>query len=100
MSSIIDETVFSEPSGQPVGIIQLCAALLFLGAFGYAIFVENSPLGSWPLFMTAGSALSGIAESLPNNRRQAAGVLRLTAFFALLCLLVSLLFGSVEILKS
>jgi hypothetical protein len=37
--------------------------------------------------------LSGIAESLPNNRRQAAGVLRLTAFFALLCLLVSLLFA-------
>jgi hypothetical protein len=92
MPSIIDETVFSEPSGQPVGIIQLCAALMFAGVYGYAMFVENSTLGSWPLFMTAGSALSGIAESLPTTRRQAAGVLRLTALFILLCLLVSILF--------
>ena len=93
MPSIIDETVFSEPSGQPVGAIQLCAALMFLGAYGYAMFVENSTLGSWLLFMTAGSALSGIAESLPNTRRKAAGVLRLTGLFVLLCLLVAFLFA-------
>ncbi|WP_136601783.1 hypothetical protein [Salinigranum halophilum] len=93
MPSIIDETVFSEPSGQPIGAIQLCAALIFSGVYGYAMFAENSTLGSWPLFMAAGSALSGIAESLPNTRRQAAGVLRLTGLFVLLCLLVAILFA-------
>ncbi|WP_277554827.1 hypothetical protein [Halobaculum limi] len=92
MPSIIDKTVFSEPSGQPIGAIQLCAALIFSGIYGYAMFVENATLGSWLLFMIAGSALSGIAESLPKNRRQAAGVLRLTGIFVLLCLIVAVFF--------
>jgi hypothetical protein len=93
MPSIIDETVFSEPSGQPVGAIQLCAALIFSGLYGYAMFVENRTMGSWLLFMTAGSALSGIAESLPKTRPRAAGVLRLTGILVLLCLIVAMSFA-------
>ncbi|WP_416840444.1 hypothetical protein [Haloferax sp. DFSO52] len=93
MPSIIDETVFSEPSGRPFAVIQFCGALFFSGLYVYAVVVENSPVGNWPLFMAAGSTLSGTAESLPKTRRQAAGVLRLTGIFVLLCLLVALFFA-------
>lgn len=90
MPSIVDETVFSEPSGWPIAVIQLCGALFFSGLYGYVMLVENATVGSWLLLMAAGSALSGVAESLPKSRRQAAGGLRLTAILVFCCLLVAI----------
>jgi hypothetical protein len=37
--------------------------------------------------------LLGIAESLPESRRQIAGILRLTVLFLFLCLLVATVFA-------
>ena len=87
MPSIIDQTVFSEPSGRAVGLIQLCGALLLAGQQGYYVIVEGATPFYAVLFLIAGMALSGIAESLPKPRRRAAGVLRLTAILVLACFL-------------
>ncbi|EMA08202.1 hypothetical protein [Haloferax denitrificans] len=97
MPSIVDETVFSEPSGGLFPAVQLCGALVMSGLFWQYAVVEQSMSGGWLLFMIAGTALSGIAESLPKDRRRAAGVLRLAAVLVLTCLL-ALLFLAPELL--
>jgi|AntDeeMinimDraft_5_1070356.scaffolds.fasta_scaffold28421_2 hypothetical protein len=89
MPSIIDETVFSEPSGGLFALVQLCGTLLFSGYYGYSVVVRNAAPGSFILFFAVGIGLSGIAESLPKSRRRTAGVLRLTAIFVLVGLLVT-----------
>lgn len=88
MPSIINKTVFSEPSGRPIALVQLSGALLLLGVYGYYVVVEYATLGSVVPFLIAGMALSGIAESLPKTRRRAAGALRLTALLILVNYLV------------
>jgi len=87
MPSIIDETVFGEPS-RGVGLVFLCGALLMAGQQGYYVIVEGATPFYAGLFVVAGMALSGIAESLPKPRRRAAGVLRLTALVVLVSMLV------------
>ena len=87
MPSMIDETVFGEPSRR-LGLVFLGGALLLAGQQGYYFIVEGA-IPFYPvLFVIAGMALSGIAESLPKPRRRAAGVLRLTAIAVLVSLLV------------
>jgi hypothetical protein len=92
MPSIIDETVFGEPS-RGVGLVFLCGALLLAGQQAYYVIVEGATPFYASLFVIAGMALSGIAESLPTPRRRAAGVLRLTAIAVLVSLLVIGLFA-------
>ncbi|MFB6138648.1 MAG: hypothetical protein ABEJ42_10005 [Halobacteriaceae archaeon] len=89
MPSLIDETVFSEPSGRPFALVQLGGTLLMLGFYGYLVVVRNATPSSFILFLSVGTGLSGIAESLPNARRRTAGVLRLTALLVLVGLLVA-----------
>ena len=93
MPSIIDQTVFSEPSGRPLGLVYLCGALLLSGAYGFYVVVGDFTPTSSVLFVSAGMALSGIAESLPKTRRRAAGFLRLTAISVLGSLLVIIAFA-------
>ncbi|QCS41790.1 hypothetical protein [Natrinema versiforme] len=93
MPSIINEIVFSEPSGRFFGVVQLCGAFVLFSAYGYYAVVANSLPGSGALFIGVGAALSGVAESLPNNRRRAAGVLRLTAFVVLGSLFATMAFA-------
>jgi hypothetical protein len=82
MPSIIDETLFGE-SSRRLALVNLCGALLSPGQQGYYVVVEGAtPLYAIP-FLIAGMALSGIAESLPDPRRRATGVLRLTALVVL-----------------
>ncbi|RDZ44942.1 hypothetical protein C5B91_08645 [Haloferax sp. Atlit-10N] len=90
MPSIVNETVFSEPSGGLFPVVQLCGALVFSGLYWQYAVVEQSLSGGWLLFMIAGTALSGLAESLPKHRRRAAGVLRVAAILVLTCLLAIL----------
>jgi hypothetical protein len=90
MPSIIDETVFGEPS-RGLAVVYLCGALLLAGQQGYYVIVEGATPSSAGLLLSAGMALSGIGESLPKPRRRAAGVLRLTALVVLVSLLVILL---------
>jgi uncharacterized membrane protein len=93
MPSLIDQTLFSEPSGRPLGLVFLCGALLMAGQQGYYVIVEGATPFYATLFMSIGMALSGIAESLPKPRRREAGVLRLTAITVLVSLLVILFFA-------
>lgn len=83
MPALLDETLFSEPSGRPVALVQLCGALLLSGVYGYTTIVENHTPDRVLLFLISGMALSGVAESLPTPRRRTAGVLRLLAVLVL-----------------
>ena len=87
MPSIIDETVFGEPS-RGLGLVFLCGALLIAGQQAYYVILEGATLYYATLFIGAGMALSGIAESLPKSRRRASGALRLTAIAVLASILV------------
>lgn len=78
MPSKIKAVVCSEPSGR------LNALVMFAGAFVmssiylyYDVLLGGSSLSS--LIMAVGFALSGLAESLPTDRRRIAGGLRITA---------------------
>jgi len=92
MPSILDKTVFSEPSGCPVALVQLCAALSLSGVYGFYLVVGDAIPPSFLLFIIAGMALSGIAESLPKTRRRAAVFLRLLGIFVLLSGLIIMTF--------
>jgi hypothetical protein len=87
MPSIIDKTVFGEPS-RGLALVSLCGALLLAGQQGYYVIVEGATPSYVGLFLIAGMALSGSAESLPKSRRRAAGVLRLTALVVLVSMFV------------
>lgn len=87
MPSMIDETVFGEPS-RGLGLVFLCGALLMAGQQAYYVIVEGATPYYAALFIGAGMALSGIAESLPKSRRRASGALRLTAIAVLVSILV------------
>ncbi|QSG14500.1 hypothetical protein [Halapricum desulfuricans] len=87
MPSMVDELVFSEPSRR-IGLVFLCGALLLAGQQGYYVIVKGATPFYGGLFLIAGMALSGIAESLPKSQRRAAGALRLTAIAVLVSLLV------------
>jgi hypothetical protein len=84
---MIDETVFSEPS-RGLGLVFLCGALLVAGQQAYYVIVKGATPYYAALFIGAGMALSGIAESLPKSRRRASGALRLTAIAVLVSILV------------
>ncbi|MFD1600384.1 hypothetical protein [Halobellus rarus] len=88
MVPYISDVLFNEPQGRPNSLIQFGASLSFLCIFVYSWSVgEAGAVVPWVLFFIVGTALSGIAESLPKNRRRAAGLLRLTAILVLICFL-------------
>jgi peptidoglycan/LPS O-acetylase OafA/YrhL len=89
MPSGTEEVTFSEPAGRPNTLVQFAAALAVSCLYVHSGVVADSTSNGWSLVMAVGSALSGAAESLPEDRRRTAGVLRLTAVLALLCLLVA-----------
>jgi len=85
--------LFREPSGRPHAFVMLSGALLFLGLYVYAGVLGDSSSSSWLVVMAAGTGLSGIAESLPNDRRRTAGLLRVTAVLVLIGLLATTVFS-------
>ncbi|AEM58812.1 hypothetical protein HISP_18110 (plasmid) [Haloarcula hispanica N601] len=87
MPSIIDKTLFGE-SSRRLALVNLCGALLLAGQQGYYVVVEGATPFYAILFLIVGMAFSGIAESLPEPRRRAAGVLRLTALVVLVSMLI------------
>jgi hypothetical protein len=89
MVPYISDVLFNEPQGRPNSLVQFGASLTFLCIFVYAWSVGDVGEVLWILFLIIGTALSGIAESLPENRRQAAGVLRFAGILVLLILLLS-----------
>jgi hypothetical protein len=83
----VSEVLFDEPQGRLSSLVQFGACLFFLCLFAYAWSVGDAGDVRWILFFIVGTALSGIAESLPKTRRRAAGLLRLTAILVLVCFL-------------
>jgi len=92
MPSSINEVVFSKPSGRPTALVQFAGSLIFLGLYVYSWIEGNADSSNWLLIMVVGSTLAGIAESLPENRRQTAGALRLAAILVLLYLIAAVIF--------
>ncbi|MFC6989053.1 hypothetical protein ACFQJD_10675 [Haloplanus sp. GCM10025708] len=68
-------------------------SLLFLSLYVYAAVLGDSSSSSWLVVMAAGTGLSGIAESLPKDRRRTAGVFRVTAMLVLMDLLATTVFA-------
>lgn len=93
MPSIIQDTVFKEPTGGILALVYLAGAVLLIGQYGYYAIIANSAPGNFVLFLAAGFGLSGIAESLPKHQRRAAGVLRLAAIIVLISLLAAIAFA-------
>ena len=87
MPSTIETVLFGEPAGRPNSLVQFTAAAVFLAIYAYAAARGAAASGEWLLVMALAATLSGVAESLPKDRRRAAGGLRLTAILALVCLL-------------
>ena len=87
MPSRVIAPLLSEPSGRRHATVMFAAALAFAALYGYSVGVAGSSGAEWLLFMTAGAALSGVAESLPEDRRIAAVALRVAAIGVLASLL-------------
>ncbi|NLV10050.1 hypothetical protein GOC74_08925 [Halomicrobium mukohataei] len=96
MPSRIEAVLFDEPSGSPMPLIMFSGAVLFVGVYAYGALRGGA--NSYLLVMAAGSTLSGIAESLPTDRRRIAGVLRITAILILLALVAVVLFAPDQVL--
>ncbi|GGM55049.1 hypothetical protein J2752_000706 [Halarchaeum rubridurum] len=91
MVPYIGDVLFKEPQGRRSSLVQFGTSLSFCCLLVYAWSVgEAGAVVPWVLFFIVGTALSGIAESLPKTRRRAAGLLRLTAIFVLTCFLAGL----------
>ena len=89
MPSTIREIVLAEPSGRSQAGVMFSGALVFAGLYMYSGITSTGSVFSWHLIMLVGFVLSGIAESLPADRRRAAGVFRLTAILLLIGLIAT-----------
>jgi hypothetical protein len=93
MPSLLDDTLFSEPSGNRIALIHFGSAVVFTLILVRS-WLRDPPLTNyWLLFMIVGTALAGVAEALPIERTRAAGVLRLAGIGTLVCMLGILVFS-------
>lgn len=83
-TATVREMLFSEPSGRGIGLFFLGCSLAELLAWAYFAVVLDASPGPTLLILGGGFALSGVAESLPTDRRRLAGVLRVVAVSGLL----------------
>lgn len=91
MYTRIKEFVFSEPAGRIQALVMFSGSLVFLSFYVYYDILGDSHSVS-ALVSAVGLAMCGIAESLPEERRWAAGGLRVTAVLLLLGLMVLTIF--------
>lgn len=92
MPSILDRTLFHEPSGLPTALALFAGSLLLLSIYVYYWSLGASPSVTAPA-IAVGFALSGVAESLPKRRRRIAGVFRVASLTLLLGLLTMTTFA-------
>ena len=78
MPSSINDAVFGEPSGRQHAFVMFAGSLVMVGIYSYYDLIRDGAAIS-SLLMACGFALSGVAESLPTERRQLAGGLRIAA---------------------
>lgn len=89
MSSVVDDVIFSDPSGRPATLVHFAGALVLSSLHVYAWSVGDIEVSDWWLVMAAGYAAAGTAESLSTSRRRTAGMLRLVAILLLLGLVAT-----------
>jgi hypothetical protein len=82
MPSIVSDIIFSEPSGRRHALVMFSAAVIFSSVYLSAAFEGRGADVRWVFFLIAGMTFSGLAESLPEDNRRAAGLLRLLAVAA------------------
>ncbi|MFC7077631.1 hypothetical protein [Haloarcula halophila] len=92
MPSIVDDVLFSEPSGRPNSLVQFAGTFAFLVIYLYFYVYLGETSGTWLLAMALGAMLSGTAESLPIHRRKIAATLRLASILTFVGLLVAIVF--------
>lgn len=97
MPSRIRDVVFGEPSGRGHAFVMFAGSLAMLSIYVYYDILRGVPDIS-SLVMAVGFALSGLAESLPTERRQIAGGLRVAAILLLTGLLGLTIFAPEVIL--
>lgn len=93
MIPYISEVLFNEPQGRSIALVHFGSSLAFLCMFVYGWSVGDAGEFRWLLFFIVGTALAGTAESLPESRRQAAGVLRFAGILVLLGLFAAYFSG-------
>ena len=86
MAPAIKRFVFSEPSGRLSAAMLFSGSLVFLSIYVYYDVLRGVTSGE-SLVIAFGFVLSGLAESLPAERRRAAGGLRITASLLLVGLI-------------
>ncbi|WP_128905773.1 hypothetical protein [Halorubrum amylolyticum] len=99
MPSLLARSLFSEPSGRTHAVVMFLGSLCFVGLYVYAGVLGDSSSSGWLVAMAVGTALSGVAESLPGDRRRAAGTLRVTAILLLMGLLVAIVLSPPSIAR-
>lgn len=92
MPSRIGELVFSEPSGRLDALVMFSGSLVFLGLYVYSGILGGSS-SIYEVFLSVGFAVSGIAESLPKDRRRTAGIFRVTAILVLTSQVIAAVFA-------
>lgn len=88
----IPDALVSEPNGRPISLVWFGSLFVYLCAFVY--FSSVGELGDvwWLMFFLVVTALLGIAESLPKDRRQQVGVLRSVAILILIIMIIFALY--------
>jgi hypothetical protein len=92
MPSTVSDVLFSEPSGRRHAVVMFAGALVLLGLHAY-YWLSGDPASPAGLLLIGSCVLSGVAESLPTERRRTAGVLRVAAILLSACLLVAVAFA-------
>jgi hypothetical protein len=87
MPSLVDDTLFSEPSGNGVTLVHFGSAVVYTLILAWS-WRQAGPLTNyWLVFMIFGTALAGVAEALPTEHTRAAGLVRLAGIGTIGCLL-------------
>ena len=93
MPSLVDDTLFSEPSGTGVALVHFGSATVFSLILVWSWRRDPPFTNHWLVFMILGTALAGVAEALPTHRTRAAGVFRLAGIGTIVCLLGIVVFS-------
>lgn len=84
----MQQVLFREPDGRRKGLLfSLFSVVSILGWVYFGILLDGPHI---MLFLGIGFAFSGVAESLPRNRRRVAAVLRILGLGILVVLIVLL----------
>ena len=94
MPSLVDDTLFSEPSGTGVALVHLGGVVVYTLILVRSWLRSGSLTNYWLVFVILGTALAGVAEALPAECTQAAGLLRLAGIGTIVCLLGVVVFSS------